>query len=105
MATADSSAGKAVADTHANLAGHPALASLTFEPHSAIKEADADLVFLALPSGQSAPVADSLDDETAVVDLGADFRLADPAEWTRHYGGAHRAGGSPGCPSCQGRGR
>ncbi|HUZ55998.1 MAG TPA: N-acetyl-gamma-glutamyl-phosphate reductase [Streptosporangiaceae bacterium] len=89
MATADSSAGKTVADLHANLAGHPALANLTFEPHSAVKEADADLVFLALPSGQSAPVAAGLDDDIAVVDLGPDFRLADPADWTRHYGGDH----------------
>ncbi len=92
MATADSSAGKSVADLHPNLAGHPTLANLTFEPHSAVKEADADLVFLALPSGQSAPVAVGLDDDVAVVDLGPDFRLADPADWTRHYGGDH-----PGC--------
>src|SRR6266851_7348659 len=44
VATADSSAGRSVADLHAHLAGHPALANLTFEPHSAVKEADADLV-------------------------------------------------------------
>jgi N-acetyl-gamma-glutamyl-phosphate reductase len=102
VATADSSAGKAVADVHANLAGHPALASLTFEPHSAVKEAGADLVFLALPSGQSAPVADSLDDSTAVVDLGPDFRLADPAEWTRHYGGGHPGRWVTGLPELPG---
>jgi N-acetyl-gamma-glutamyl-phosphate reductase len=102
VATADSSAGKTVADIHANLAGHPALANLTFEPHSAIKEADADLVFLALPSGRSAPVAASLDDETAVVDLGADFRLADPADWTRYYGGDHPGRWVTGLPELPG---
>ena len=102
VATADSSAGKTVADLHANLAGHPALANLTFEPHSAVKEADVDLVFLALPSGQSAPVAAGLDDDVAVVDLGPDFRLADPADWARHYGGDHPGRWVTGLPELPG---
>ena len=102
VATADSSAGKAASDVHANLAGHPALANLNFEPHSAVKEAGADLVFLALPSGQSAPVAASLDDDIAVVDLGPDFRLADPADWTRHYGGGHPGRWVTGLPELPG---
>ena len=80
----------------------PSLANLTFEPHSAVKEADADLVFLALPSGQSAPVAASLDDDIAVVDLGPDFRLADPADWTRHYGGDHPGRWVTGLPELPG---
>ena len=102
VATADSSAGKAVADLHPNLAGHPALANLIFEPHSAVKEADADLVFLALPSGQSAPVAASLADDVTVVDLGPDFRLADPADWARHYGGDHPGRWVTGLPELPG---
>jgi N-acetyl-gamma-glutamyl-phosphate reductase len=40
-----------------------------------------DVVFLALPHGQSAAIAGALSDETLVVDCGADFRLADPAQW------------------------
>ncbi len=102
VATADSSAGRTVADLHPNLAGHPALANLIFEPHSAVKEADADLVFLALPSGQSAPVAAGLADDVAVVDLGPDFRLADPADWARHYGGDHPGRWVTGLPELPG---
>jgi N-acetyl-gamma-glutamyl-phosphate reductase len=102
VATADSSAGKAVADLHPNLAGYPALANLIFEPHSAVKGADADLVFLALPSGQSAPVAAGLADDVAVVDLGPDFRLADPADWARHYSGDHPGRWVTGLPELPG---
>jgi N-acetyl-gamma-glutamyl-phosphate reductase len=51
--------------------------------------AAADLVFLALPHGESAQVVASLPPQAAVVDLGADFRLVDGADWTRFYGGEH----------------
>jgi len=102
VATADSSAGRAVGDVHASLAGHPELAGLVFEPHSAVKGVRADLVFLALPAGQSAPVAASLGDDTAIVDLGPDFRLADPAAWERHYGGDHPGRWITGLPELPG---
>ncbi len=36
-----------------------------------------DVVFLALPHGQSGPLAATLGDDVLVVDCGADFRLAD----------------------------
>ena len=39
-----------------------------------------DVVFLALPHGTSGPLAAGLGDDVLVVDCGADFRLADPAE-------------------------
>jgi N-acetyl-gamma-glutamyl-phosphate reductase len=102
LATADTSIGKTVADVHANLAGDGALSGLVFEPHSAVKEADADLVFLALPAGQSAPVATSLADGVAIVDLGPDFRLADPADWAKYYGGDHPGRWATGLPELPG---
>jgi N-acetyl-gamma-glutamyl-phosphate reductase len=102
LATADSSAGKSIGDLHPNLAGHPALAGLIFEPHSAVKQADVALAFLALPSGQSAPVAAGIDDSVAVVDLGPDFRLADPADWARHYEGVHAGRWVTGLPELPG---
>ena len=89
LATADSSAGKPAADSHRSLAGQPQLAGMVFEPHGALKRADCDLAFLALPSGRSQEAAASLPGEVAIVDLGPDFRLADPADWARHYGGEH----------------
>ncbi|HZJ03994.1 MAG TPA: N-acetyl-gamma-glutamyl-phosphate reductase [Nocardioidaceae bacterium] len=48
-----------------------------------------DVVFLALPHGQSAAIANALPAETVVIDCGADFRLDDPAEWEKFYGGPH----------------
>src|SRR5215469_10289217 len=100
--TADSSAGKTVAEVHGNLAGDPRLAGLMFEPQHAIKAAECDLVFMALPSGQSAPLAASLADEVKVVDLGPDFRLSDPDAWGRYYGGTHAGRWVTGLPELPG---
>ncbi len=89
--TADSNAGRLVGAVHPNLAGVPALADRKFEASGAGGAAfDCDLAFLALPPGQSAPFADQLGDGVKVVDLGADYRLADAAAWARHYGTAHQ---------------
>lgn len=51
--------------------------------------ASADIVFLALPHGQSAAAVGTLPERTLVVDLGADFRLQSAAAWQRYYGGEH----------------
>src|SRR5579884_1564027 len=50
---------------------------------------DADVVFLALPHGESAALAANLPEHTLVVDLGADFRLRSADYWERWYGGPH----------------
>jgi N-acetyl-gamma-glutamyl-phosphate reductase len=63
---------------------------------------DAELVFLALPHGTAAEVADSLAPDTLVVDIGADFRLADEADWTRWYGGPHAGNWPYGLPELPG---
>ena len=50
-----------------------------------------DLVFLALPHGASQNIAaDILSSGKKVVDLAADFRLADPAQYEQWYGEVHR---------------
>lgn len=49
-----------------------------------------DVVFLALPHGQAAHlVPELLERGLTVVDLGADFRLNDPAVYARYYGLEH----------------
>src|SRR3954454_23258733 len=48
-----------------------------------------DVVFLALPHGQSGPVAEQLGEGTVVIDCGADFRLTDAGDWEKFYGSAH----------------
>ena len=100
--TADSSAGKTVAEVHQHLAGYAPIAELSFEPQHAIKQADCDLVFMALPSGQSASLAADVADEIKVVDLGPDFRLADPDAWGRYYGGVHAGRWVTGLPELPG---
>jgi N-acetyl-gamma-glutamyl-phosphate reductase len=61
-----------------------------------------DVVFLALPHGQSAEIASRLPAETLVVDCGADFRLADPAQWAAFYGGEHAGTWPYGLPELPG---
>jgi N-acetyl-gamma-glutamyl-phosphate reductase len=51
---------------------------------------DLDAVFLALPHGAAAGVVPGLVDRgIAVIDLGPDFRLRDPADYPRWYGFEH----------------
>jgi N-acetyl-gamma-glutamyl-phosphate reductase len=51
---------------------------------------DADAVFLALPHGAAAEIVPGLAATgAAIIDLGPDFRLADPADYPRWYGFEH----------------
>lgn len=61
-----------------------------------------DVVFLALPHGHSAAIAARLGPDVLVVDLGADHRLADPADWQRWYGGDHAGQWPYGLPELPG---
>ncbi|MDA8372375.1 MAG: N-acetyl-gamma-glutamyl-phosphate reductase [Nocardiopsaceae bacterium] len=61
-----------------------------------------DIVFLALPHGQSAALAEQLGEGVLVVDCGADFRLADPAAWEKYYGSAHAGTWPYGLPELPG---
>lgn len=86
-AAAASSAGQPIAAVHPQLArAYPSSAFDEWEPALAD---DADIVFLALPHGESAAVATQLPSGCAVVDLGADFRLRSGAHWENYYGGTH----------------
>ncbi len=57
-----------------------------------------DVVFLALPHGQSAALAAELGEDTLLVDCGADFRLTDADVWQRFYGGEHAGSWPYGLP-------
>ncbi len=52
---------------------------------------DADLVFCGLPHGTTQEVIAKLPERLKVVDLSADFRLADIETYAKWYGHAHRA--------------
>ncbi|NUL28584.1 N-acetyl-gamma-glutamyl-phosphate reductase [Streptomyces lunaelactis] len=78
------------------------LADRVLEPTTADVLAGHDVVFLALPHGQSAAVAEQLGDEVLVVDMGADFRLKDAADWEAFYGSPHAGTWPYGLPELPG---
>ncbi|MFD9908323.1 N-acetyl-gamma-glutamyl-phosphate reductase [Streptomyces sp. NPDC059063] len=78
------------------------LAERVLEPTSAETLAGHDVVFLALPHGQSAAVAEQLGPDVLVVDMGADFRLKDAADWERFYGSEHAGTWPYGLPELPG---
>ncbi|MFD9635002.1 N-acetyl-gamma-glutamyl-phosphate reductase [Streptomyces violascens] len=61
-----------------------------------------DVVFLALPHGQSAAVAERLGRHVLVVDMGADFRLHSAADWEKFYGSPHAGTWPYGLPELPG---
>ena len=97
--TAGSSAGAPVTAVHPNLIG---LADRTFGPADPAALAGADLVFMTMPHAEAAALAAQLPAETRIVDLGAGFRLADPASWARFYGGEHPGHWTYGLPELPG---
>jgi N-acetyl-gamma-glutamyl-phosphate reductase len=86
----DSRAGRALGAVHPHLAA--AFPGLVIEKFEEDALAEADLIFAALPHGQSQKLAGAiLDRGIPFVDLGADFRLNDAATYARWYGHAHEA--------------
>jgi N-acetyl-gamma-glutamyl-phosphate reductase len=82
---AHGSAGTSVTALHPQLTGHPGLRDSVFVPADPVRFADADLLFTALPHGESARLAAELPAQLKIIDLAADFRLADPQAWARYY--------------------
>ena len=88
-ATGSSNAGTAVADLYPGL--RPAYEGLRFAPLEGADLAGLDLVFCALPHGESQALLPGLLDQVGhAIDLGADFRLP-PDVYSRWYGEPHRA--------------
>lgn len=61
-----------------------------------------DVVFLGLPHGHSAAIAEQLGDDVVIIDCGADFRLQDAAEWEHYYGSEHAGTWTYGIPELPG---
>jgi len=89
MATADRSAGRLITDVYPQLT---TLHGVRFAPlNPAAVARQADVVFVALPPGESTPVVGRLlATGRRVIDLGADFRLRDPSLYPRWYHWRHR---------------
>jgi N-acetyl-gamma-glutamyl-phosphate reductase len=97
--TGDSNAGRLLGALQPHL---PPLADRVLQETRADVLAGHDVVFLALPHGQSAAVAEQLGPEVLVVDMGADFRLRSGADWERFYGSAHAGTWPYGLPELPG---
>jgi len=90
FATGDTQAGTRAAELYPSLAA--AYGDLTFASWDPALLDGVDLVFLGLPHGASQAIVPSLVDHgVKVVDLAADFRLTDPADYPRWYGEPHAA--------------
>lgn len=97
--TAAGSAGTLLADHHPHLLP---LAGRVLEPTDVEVLAGHDVVFLALPHGHSAELAQQLGEDVLIIDCGADFRLTDAAAWERFYGSAHAGSWPYGLPELPG---
>src|SRR3974390_1856586 len=90
VATARTHLGESVGDHTRSLAG--AYPSLVYAPTEPTVLDGLDLVFCALPHGESQHLVPELVDRVGVVvDLAADFRLRDPSLYVPWYGVEHPA--------------
>ncbi len=84
--TAHSNAGELITSVHPGLVSY---SGQKFSEYKPVDFKECDLIFLALPHGESASVIAQLPTTAKIVDLGADFRLKNPKSWEKYYGGEH----------------
>ena len=80
---------------------HPHLTEFEGQSFSSVKVDDlnkCDLVFTALPHGESAKIIGQLNKEVKIVDLGADYRLTDRSQWDKYYEGSYAGSWTYGLP-------
>ena len=98
--SAHSNAGEEITAIHPQLQSY---AGRTFTPFSAAVFEECELVFLALPHGESAKIIAQLPEKTKIVDLGADFRLKSEESWKKYYGGTYAGSWVYGAPDLPGK--
>ncbi|MCC9198227.1 N-acetyl-gamma-glutamyl-phosphate reductase [Arthrobacter sp. zg-Y820] len=97
--TAHSNAGSRLGELQPHL---HALADRVLQDTTVENLAGHDVVFLALPHGASAAIAEQLDPSVLVIDAGADHRLEDPLAWEKFYGSPHAGSWPYGLPELPG---
>ena len=97
--SAHSNAGELITSIHPHLTTHNGERFLSFD---SLKYEEIEIAFIALPHGQSAGVVEKFAKNTKIVDLGADFRLTDAAQWSRYYDGIHAGAWTYGLPEIPG---
>lgn len=84
----NSSVGSLIENTHPSLRG---MISLQVEQFKQEALEEVDLLFVAMPSGQSMQVVkEAVNANIKVIDIGGDFRLKDAAVYTKYYNHEHR---------------
>jgi len=84
--TAGSNAGEEITSIHPQLNSYAGRKFIETDPAN-LK--NLDLLFTALPHGESAKLINQFDPHLKIVDLGADFRLRSKDAWQKCYGGEH----------------
>jgi N-acetyl-gamma-glutamyl-phosphate reductase len=100
VVSAHSNAGEPVTSVHPQLQSY---AGRNFVTADSIDFSVIELVFLALPHGESAALISKIPADVKIVDLGADYRLEDPAQWEKYYGGKHAGSWVYGLPELVGQ--
>ena len=98
--TAHSNAGELISSVAPQLSK---LGDRRFEKFDLAKVNACEIVFLALPHGESAALIAQLDPALKIVDLGADFRLTSADQWVKYYGGVHAGTWTYGLPELPGK--
>lgn len=96
---AGSNAGALITDIHPHLHSY---SGRKFEATSIERMNSCELVFIALPHGESAKLIAQLTPSVRIVDLGADFRLKSATSWEKYYGGVHAGSWVYGLPEIPG---
>jgi N-acetyl-gamma-glutamyl-phosphate reductase len=86
VVSAHSNAGEQVTSIHPQLQSY---AGRVFVAADAIDFSKIDLAFLALPHGESAALISKIPLHVKIIDLGADYRLENPSQWEKYYGGKY----------------
>jgi N-acetyl-gamma-glutamyl-phosphate reductase len=97
--SAGTNAGEEITSIHPHLLQ---FGNRKFEETSVAGINKCDLVFLALPHGQSAALIAEISEKVKVVDLGADFRLSNEKSWEKYYGGPYAGQLTYGLPEIAG---
>ncbi len=84
--TAHTQAGEQITSVHPQLQSY---AGRSFSTFNSADFAECELIFLALPHGESASIIAQLPQSAKIVDLGADYRLKSAESWEKYYGGPH----------------
>ena len=98
--SAGSNAGQKITSVHPHLTGFK---DRLFQATDTAAMNKCELLFLALPHGESAKIVGAIDPSIRVVDLGADYRLHSSQSWRKYYGGDHAGTWVYGLPELPGQ--